>query len=234
MQKFKERFDTLSDAILAIAMTILVLEIKTPATMGDIGDFTRNIGLFIVSFVVVFNFWYERAQNSLDAQKTNDEIIALDIIEHLGICLIPLFTKFMISFENHNFAVMAYGLLTLLVGLTSDIIRIRLASYDLVTIPSELKERAIKVMTTFAIRSVVVRFIIIILAYFLPEVGIFAYLVIPLFMFWRRSRAGKYYAKKGIEAPSYIKLFIQIGERAPEDFTNSSSGIGGVKRLYKK
>ncbi|HEN4500447.1 TPA: DUF1211 domain-containing protein, partial [Streptococcus agalactiae] len=34
MQKFKERFDTLSDAILAIAMTILVLEIKTPATMG--------------------------------------------------------------------------------------------------------------------------------------------------------------------------------------------------------
>lgn len=113
MQKFKERFDTLSDAILAIAMTILVLEIKTPATMGDIGDFTRNIGLFIVSFVVVFNFWYERAQNSLDAQKTNDEIIALDIIEHLGICLIPLFTKFMISFENHNFAVMAYGLLTL-------------------------------------------------------------------------------------------------------------------------
>lgn len=179
MQKFKERFDTLSDAILAIAMTILVLEIKTPATMGDIGDFTRNIGLFIVSFVVVFNFWYERAQNSLDAQKTNDEIIALDIIEHLGICLIPLFTKFMISFENHNFAVMAYGLLTLLVGLTSDIIRIRLASYDLVTIPSELKERVIKVMTTFAIRSVVVRFIIIILAYFLPEVGIFAYLVIP-------------------------------------------------------
>ncbi|MDE7486395.1 DUF1211 domain-containing protein, partial [Streptococcus agalactiae] len=161
-------------------------------------------------------------------------IIALDIIEHLGICLIPLFTKFMISFENHNFAVMAYGLLTLLVGLTSDIIRIRLASYDLVTIPSELKERVIKVMTTFAIRSVVVRFIIIILAYFLPEVGIFAYLVIPLFMFWRRSRAGKYYAKKGIEAPSYIKLFIQIGERAPEDFTNSSSGIGGVKRLYKK
>ncbi|MCD0050371.1 DUF1211 domain-containing protein, partial [Streptococcus agalactiae] len=133
---------------------------------------------------------------------------------------------------NHNFAVMAYGLLTLLVGLTSDIIRIRLASYDLVTIPSELKERVIKVMTTFAIRSVVVRFIIIILAYFLPEVGIFAYLVIPLFMFWRRSRAGKYYAKKGIEAPSYIKLFIQIGERAPEDFTNSSSGIGGVKRLY--
>lgn len=117
---------------------------------------------------------------------------------------------------------------------TSDIIRIRLASYDLVTIPSELKERVIKVMTTFAIRSVVVRFIIIILAYFLPEVGIFAYLVIPLFMFWRRSRAGKYYAKKGIEAPSYIKLFIQIGERVPEDFTNSSSGIGGVKRLYKK
>lgn len=47
MQKFKERFDTLSDAILAIAMTILVLEIKTPATMGDIGDFTRNIGLLL-------------------------------------------------------------------------------------------------------------------------------------------------------------------------------------------
>lgn len=171
--------------------------------------------------------------NILSAENERNRI-GRDLHDSLGICLIPLFTKFMISFENHNFAVMAYGLLTLLVGLTSDIIRIHLASYDLVTIPSELKERVIKVMTTFAIRSVVVRFIIIILAYFLPEVGIFAYLVIPLFMFWRRSRAGKYYAKKGIEAPSYIKLFIQIGERVPEDFTNSSSGIGGVKRLYKK
>lgn len=49
-----------SDVILVIVMMILVLEIKILVMMGDIGDFIWNIGLFIVSFVVVFNFWYER------------------------------------------------------------------------------------------------------------------------------------------------------------------------------
>lgn len=46
MKQLKERFDTLSDAIIAIVMTILVLEIAVPATNKDLPQLFEGIALF--------------------------------------------------------------------------------------------------------------------------------------------------------------------------------------------
>lgn len=56
MKKLKERFDTLSDAIIAIIMTILVLEIKIPSSMQELPHLAQAVGLFFVSFVIIINF----------------------------------------------------------------------------------------------------------------------------------------------------------------------------------
>lgn len=61
-KQIKERFDALSDAIIAIIMTILVLEIKIPSSSKELPSFAYAIGLFLISFVIVFNFWYRRTQ----------------------------------------------------------------------------------------------------------------------------------------------------------------------------
>ncbi len=60
MKQLKERFDTLSDAIIAIVMTILVLEIAVPATNKDLPQLFEGIALFLVSFIIIINFWYRR------------------------------------------------------------------------------------------------------------------------------------------------------------------------------
>lgn len=72
MQKFKERLDALSDAIIAIAMTILVLEIEAPTNSSELSAFINHIGLFALSFTIIFNFWYERTQNGVGTDNTND------------------------------------------------------------------------------------------------------------------------------------------------------------------
>ncbi|MCJ0589959.1 TMEM175 family protein [Enterococcus cecorum] len=51
MTKLKERFDTLSDAIIAIIMTILVLEITVPHNTTELISLFKEISLFIISFI---------------------------------------------------------------------------------------------------------------------------------------------------------------------------------------
>ena len=60
MTKLKERFDTLSDAIIAIIMTILVLEITVPHNTTELIGLFEEIGLFIISFIILIDFWYQR------------------------------------------------------------------------------------------------------------------------------------------------------------------------------
>ena len=57
----KGKLDALSDAIIAIAITVLVLEINTPTSMEDMWQFAKEIFLFAQSFVVIANFWFERS-----------------------------------------------------------------------------------------------------------------------------------------------------------------------------
>ena len=132
MQKFKERLDALSDAIIAIAMTILVLEIEAPTNSSELSAFINHIGLFALSFTIIFNFWYERTQNGVGTDNTNDEIIALDTINHLLVCLVPLMTKFMMHYDNRSIAVVAYGVLTLFISLLQDTTRILYIRYGFV------------------------------------------------------------------------------------------------------
>lgn len=57
----KGKLDALSDAIIAIAITVLVLEINTPTSMEGMWQFAKEIFLFAQSFVVIANFWFERS-----------------------------------------------------------------------------------------------------------------------------------------------------------------------------
>ena len=48
MKVLKERFDTWSDAIIAIIMTVLVLEIQIPETVNQLPQLAEAVGLFLV------------------------------------------------------------------------------------------------------------------------------------------------------------------------------------------
>ena len=58
MKLLKDRFDTLSDAIIAIVMTILVLEISIPSSMKGLPHLFEQVALFLLSFIIIINFWY--------------------------------------------------------------------------------------------------------------------------------------------------------------------------------
>ena len=57
----KQRLETLNDGIIAIIITIMVLEVPLPngQNIASYYNFLGSLSVCLVSFFVVANFWYE-------------------------------------------------------------------------------------------------------------------------------------------------------------------------------
>ena len=117
MKILKERFDTLSDAIIAIIMTILVLEIQIPNSIEQLPQLAESVGLFFVSFIIVINFWFHRLELSTYSDSTNLPSFVLDIAVHGFLSLYPLAVKMLIGFDVKWISILLFGLLNLVTGL---------------------------------------------------------------------------------------------------------------------
>ena len=124
MKVLKERFDTLSDAIIAIIMTVLVLEIHIPETVNQLPQLAEAVGLFLVSFVILMNFWFHRLEISYLSDSGNLTCFILDVACHAFLSLYPLAVKMLIIFEVKWISILLFGMLNLITGLFINIMAI--------------------------------------------------------------------------------------------------------------
>ncbi|MFC3927035.1 TMEM175 family protein [Streptococcus caprae] len=115
MKKLLDRFDVLSDAIIAIIMTILVLEISAPTKPEELLNFFKEISLFLVSFMLLVNIWYRRAKIIIQAKVTKLECLLLDVFAHALLALFPLTIKMLVAYEDEWVSVLFFGILNVLV-----------------------------------------------------------------------------------------------------------------------
>ena len=187
----KGKLDALSDAIIAIAITVLVLEINTPTSMEGMWQFAKEIFLFAQSFVVIANFWFERSQFFGRSKRISFSILSIDLLAHLGICLIPLFTKFLFSFENRVISLLAYGILIAIISVLFDIENYFVLKQSLTEAEYARKDEMLTIFTKFHIRSYLTSVIILTLTFFIPQIVMYLYLAIPMTKFFSRLGAGK-------------------------------------------
>ncbi|MGT2907357.1 TMEM175 family protein [Streptococcus dentiloxodontae] len=114
MKQLKERFDTLSDAIVAIVMTILVLEIAVPASSKELPHLAEEIGLFFVAFVIIINFWYRRFQAMRATEKTTFSVFVMDVAAHGLLSLYPLAVKMLAEYDDKWIAILFFGFINLM------------------------------------------------------------------------------------------------------------------------
>lgn len=186
----KRKLDALSDAIIAIAITILVLEIHTPTTMEDMWQFVKEIFLFAQSFIVIANFWFERSQFFGRTKQISFSILSIDLVAHLGICLVPLFTKFLFSFEDKIVSVLAYGILIAIISVLFDIENYFVLRQALEEADYERTDEMLTVFKRFHIRSYLTSVIILGLSFVAPQVVIYFYLLIPITKYLSRFKVG--------------------------------------------
>lgn len=106
------RLEAFYDAIIAIIVTVLVLELPQPATasLASIWALRTSYFAYFISFLVCANLWqyHHIIYNPVD--KINTRIIWLNILLMLVFSLIPYITTFVANNPNSFIPQVIYGL----------------------------------------------------------------------------------------------------------------------------
>jgi uncharacterized membrane protein len=121
------RLEQLSDGIFAIVMTVLVFEIKAP----ELADPTSTLELsyavramipffisYLLSFALLFTYW--RAHHffvSVYAKNIDRNLTNINAIFFLFLALIPFSTSLLGKYTDNQFAIIIFGVHTILIGL---------------------------------------------------------------------------------------------------------------------
>jgi TMEM175 potassium channel family protein len=114
----KGRMEALSDGVLAVVITIMVLEMKTPhgTSLADLRPVIPVLLSYVLSFVYVGIYWNNHHHLLHATQRVNGAILWANLHLLFWISLIPFTTAWM--GENHldSWPVAAYGIVLLLAG----------------------------------------------------------------------------------------------------------------------
>ncbi|MBB6734601.1 TMEM175 family protein [Cohnella zeiphila] len=123
----KARMEALSDGVIAIVMTILILEFKVPeidASGGDMAlvhDFVRSLPLvlsYIISFLVLIVWWMSHHQLLHGVRSVDRRTILLNGAFLMCIAFVPYPTALIGRYPGLVFPSVLYGIVGLFCGLS--------------------------------------------------------------------------------------------------------------------
>lgn len=115
-KKLKSHLETFNDGVIAIFITIMVLEIPYPSGTVSVHGFRESIFIFIVSFFVVADFWYELHRSFLTFEQADHWVVVTDFLFLAALALIPIMTKWIMN-DIARRAVMNFGIVYLITTL---------------------------------------------------------------------------------------------------------------------
>ena len=114
----KKRFETFIDAIIAIILTVLVLELRIPETHNSVSSSTHdqlksllpNLVSYVGSFLLIVGLWLDHHLLFLNLENVNRRYILLNMLFIFFLSLVPFTTAFA---GNHYHDSLAVALLFL-------------------------------------------------------------------------------------------------------------------------
>lgn len=121
----KNRLEAFSDGVLAIIITIMVLEFKTPegGTWEDLKPLLPKFLSYALSFIYVGIYWNNHHHMLHTVKKVNGKILWANLHLLFWLSLIPFITGWI--GENHlaEFPMMLYGVVLFMSGLAYSILQ---------------------------------------------------------------------------------------------------------------
>lgn len=183
MSNLKERVLVFSDAIIAIILTIMVLEIPIKyASSGDIvwQTLLSAVGIYFISFCFVANLWFQTAYafNRIEQVKNKSLVVYLLLLFFLS--LVPAATRILIE-DTTQQTVLIYGILTLIVTVLMRRLVTALTKQSITEI--NLQKRRVDELNRQDMLSFIARIIILIIGLFQVHVALIIYLALPILAF---------------------------------------------------
>ena len=117
----KERLVAFTDAVLAIIMTILVLELEKPSqvSLADFWALRMNYFAYIISFFLLGTMWVNLHKTWDSIQKISNKLVWISLLLLFFSSLFPYVTSIVSAHFNNATAQAAYGIVVLLVTFTN-------------------------------------------------------------------------------------------------------------------
>jgi len=181
------RLEALGDGIFAVAMTILVIELKWPhlanasfaAFTSSFHEILPELLCYMISFIVLGIMWFGHRMMFEYIGKTNRHFIFLGVLFYMMVCLVPFSTRFLAENTLQWGTILVYGAnlslcnLTLYAQWSYGIKRPHFLEREL---PDEVRKEA---RISFLI-SPVVYAIAIVISVWLPVVSIAIFIITPI------------------------------------------------------
>jgi uncharacterized membrane protein len=181
------RLEALGDGIFAIAMTIMVLELKFPELEMDtwqqfisaVSAVKYNFLCYFISFIVLGIMWFGHRVMFEFIGRSNRYFIYLGVLFYLVVCLVPFSTRLLAVHPLKWFAILIYALnlsmcnITLFIQWNYGLKRKTLLERE---VTREMKEIA----EFLFLISPVVYAIAVVFSFFVPMVSIFIFAITPL------------------------------------------------------
>lgn len=182
-ERLSEHLQAFNDAVIAIIMTIIVLEIKPPLHEVHYEEFLADIFIFLIAFLIIADFWYDlHTAFSQLIFRPDKKVAILDIFLLADLSLLPVMTKWIMG-EASGFAVMNFGIIFFVAQVLKILIQY-FGSKD-ATKDSKIMEIFITRGSIWKVISVLVLNLVLIgLAFYIPKLAMLLYIIIPIISFF--------------------------------------------------
>lgn len=189
MEKLKSRLDAFSDGVMAVIITIMVLDIA-PVLHDSWAHYLamgQHIGIYMITFVFVFNMWYQHSTAYAEIETMTYQILIWEVVFLAVLSLMPLFTDMMAE-NTTRVTVMLYGVTQAVIsflfrGLAKSIVHLQF------TTKAEMQQVYQKIYGNANRWLDGLSLVAIIVGYFLPQVALFFYLAYPIMSFFLNADA---------------------------------------------
>ncbi|WEB64317.1 TMEM175 family protein [Lactobacillus gasseri] len=181
-ERLWEHLQAFNNGVMAIIITIIVLEIQPAIHEVHYEQFIANIIVFLITFFVVADFWYDlHLAFSYYIFKPTKTIAILDFFFLADLSLLPVMTKWIMA-ESSTFAVANFGIVFLIAKILEYLIQYfgakKTAKYSQIMNIIISRSFIRKVAVTLFLNV-----ILIVLSLFIPRIAMILYLVIPVTSF---------------------------------------------------
>lgn len=185
-KKTLEHLEAFNDGVIAIIITIMVLEIPAPhGGLISYFEFLKSIGIFLTNFFVVANFWYELNKMYSGVIYATKGMVVVDLMYLASLAILPVLTKWIME-DPSKLAVINYGIIYMIIELLG--LWISHFSFNIMIHKSEnstqIHAKSNKAIRMRTIILIVVNLAIIAFSFKFAKFMIYAYLALPIIDFF--------------------------------------------------
>lgn len=180
------RLEAFSDGVLAIILTIMVLELKVP--MGDglasLKPFVPKLLHYVLSFIYVGIYWNNHHHLFQAIEKVNGKVLWANLHLLFWLSLLPVVTVWMTEHAHSKWPVAVYGVILLMSSISFMLIEkfsLKIDNQpDVISkfLSSQRKEKI----------SILLYLVAIGISFFIPEIGIGIFILVAILWFIHDKR----------------------------------------------